>query len=54
MGFKPSVFGWSLVMDRELIELAKTEPLDVIAAHLQREPKAILERARRLGVTIKG
>jgi hypothetical protein len=39
---------------RELIELAKTMDLDAIVKKTGRKPKAILESARRLGITIRG
>jgi hypothetical protein len=39
--------------DRELIELAKTKTLEAIADQLQRSPTSILDKAARLGLTIK-
>ena len=44
---------WSMKTDRELIELAKTKTLEAIAVQLQRSPKSILNKATRLGLTIK-
>jgi len=41
-------------LDRELMALAKSKRLDVIADQLQRSPVAIIKRAARLGLTIKG
>jgi hypothetical protein len=43
-----------MAMDRELIALAKTHTLETIADRLQRSPGAILKKAARLGLTIKG
>ena len=40
--------------DRELIELAKTNTLEAIAKKLQRQPKSILDKAKKLGLSIKG
>jgi len=39
--------------DRELIELAKTETLESISDQFQRSPEAILDKAKKLGLTIK-
>jgi ribosomal protein L11 len=39
--------------DRQLIELAKTKTLEAIARKTGRKPKAILETAKRLGLSIK-
>jgi hypothetical protein len=44
---------WSMKADRELIELAKTKPLEAIADRLQRSPVSILKKAAKLGLTIK-
>jgi hypothetical protein len=44
---------WSMKVDRELIELAKTETLEAIADHFQRSPKSVLMKAKKLGLTIK-
>ena len=54
MNGKPSRYGWSMELDRELMALAKSKRLDVIADQLQRSPVAIIKRAARLGLTIKG
>jgi hypothetical protein len=40
--------------DRELISLAKTLSLTAIAKKTGRRPAAILKRAKRLGLSIKG
>jgi hypothetical protein len=40
--------------DRQLIGLAKTKRLTVIADQLGRPPNSILKRAVRLGLKIKG
>ncbi|MGA3242962.1 MAG: hypothetical protein ABSG03_42520 [Bryobacteraceae bacterium] len=45
---------WSMKPDRELIELAKTNTLEAIAKKLQRQPKSILDKAKKLGLPIKG
>ena len=39
--------------DRELIALSKTKPLDALADHFQRPPKLILDKAKRLRLSIK-
>jgi ribosomal protein L11 len=44
---------WSMKTDRELIELAKTKTLEAIADQLQQPSKSILDKAKRLGLTIK-
>jgi ribosomal protein L11 len=44
---------WSMKTDRELIELAKTKTLEAIADHLKQPPKSILNKAKKLGLTIK-
>jgi hypothetical protein len=40
-------------IDRELIALSKTKPLDALVDHFQRPPKLILDKAKRLGLSIK-
>jgi hypothetical protein len=45
---------WPMKTDRELIELAKTNTLEAIAKKLQRPPKSILDKAKKLGLSIKG
>jgi hypothetical protein len=52
MNRKPSRYGWSMELDRELMALAKSKRLDVIADQLQRSPVAIIKRAARLGLAI--
>jgi hypothetical protein len=54
MILKPNAYTWSMKSDRELIRLAKTRTLQVIADQLQRSPAYILRRAARLGLSIKG
>jgi hypothetical protein len=44
---------WSLKSDRELIELAKSQSLEVIADQLQRTPDTVLKKAARLGLSIE-
>jgi hypothetical protein len=44
---------WSMKADRELIELAKTQTLDAITDQLKQPPKSILNKAKKLGLTIK-
>ena len=44
---------WSMKADRELIELAKTETLEAIADQFKLPPKSILQKAKKLGLTIK-
>ena len=44
---------WSMKADRELIALSKTKPLDALADHFQLPPKLILDKAKRLGLSIK-
>jgi hypothetical protein len=44
---------WSMKADRKLIELAKTETLEVIADQFQLPPRSILKKAAKLGLTIK-
>jgi hypothetical protein len=39
-------------LDRELIALAKTHPLEAIADKLQRPQAAVLKRATTLGLSI--
>jgi hypothetical protein len=41
-------------LDRELIALAKSHPLEAIADKLQRPQAAVLKRAKRLGLPIAG
>jgi hypothetical protein len=41
-------------LDRELIELSSTHPLQAIADKLQRPQAAVLKRAKRLGLPIAG
>jgi hypothetical protein len=53
MARKPRAGTWSMKDDRELIALAKSETLDVIADKLQRSPVFVLKRAARLGASIK-
>ena len=43
----------SMKADRELIELAKTEPLEAIADQFKLPPASILKKAAKLGLTIK-
>jgi hypothetical protein len=44
---------WSMKTDRELIALSKTHALEALADQLQRPPKLILAKAKRLGLSIK-
>jgi hypothetical protein len=44
---------WSMRHDRELITLSKTPTLEAIVGQLQRPPESILDKAKRLGLTIK-
>ena len=44
---------WSMKADRELIALAKTKTIEALADHFQRLPKSILDKAKRLGLSIK-
>jgi hypothetical protein len=44
---------WSMAADRELIALSKTKPLEALADHFKRQPKPILAKAKRLGLSIK-
>ena len=39
--------------DRKLIALAKTKTLEALADHFQRPPKLILDKAKRLGLSLK-
>jgi hypothetical protein len=41
-------------LDRELIALSKTHTPQVIADKLQRPQAAVLKRAKRLGLSIRG
>jgi hypothetical protein len=40
-------------IDRELIALSKTKPLDALVDHFERPPKSILDKAKRLGLSIE-
>jgi hypothetical protein len=44
---------WPTKDDRELIALSKTKTLEALADHFKRPPQAILQRASRLGISIK-
>jgi hypothetical protein len=44
---------WSMKSDRELMALSKTKTLEAIVQQIQRPPKSILDKAKRLGLTIK-
>jgi hypothetical protein len=44
---------WPMKDDRALIALSKTKTLEALADHFQRPPQAILQRASRLGISIK-
>ena len=44
---------WSMKADRELIALSKMHTLEALADQLQRPPKLILDKAKRLGLSIK-
>jgi hypothetical protein len=44
---------WSMKADRELIALSKTKTIKTLADHFQRQPKSILTKAKRLGLSIK-
>jgi DNA-binding CsgD family transcriptional regulator len=44
---------WSVKNDRELIELAKSQSPEAIADKIQRSPATVLEKAARLGLSIK-
>jgi hypothetical protein len=44
---------WSMKTDRELIALSKTHTLEALADQLQRPPKFILAKAKRLGLSIR-
>jgi Mn-dependent DtxR family transcriptional regulator len=45
--------GWSMKKDRELIELARTNPsVERIAARLDMSPKSVIKAAKRLGIKI--
>jgi hypothetical protein len=44
---------WSMKNDRELIELAKSQSLEAIAEKIRRSPANVLEKAARLGLSIK-
>jgi hypothetical protein len=45
--------GWSMKTDRELIVLSKTKTIETLADHFRRPPKSILDKAKRLGLSIK-
>jgi hypothetical protein len=45
---------WSMKLDRELITLSKTRPLEVIVAEVRRTPESVLKRAAKVGLSIKG
>jgi hypothetical protein len=54
MATAPSRPGYnSLASDRELIALAKTMDVAAISRKTGRTPKAILHKAKRLGVSLK-
>jgi hypothetical protein len=54
MPYHPSDRLWrSIQSERELIELAKTKTLEAIAKQFNRSPEAILNKARKLGLSIK-
>ena len=44
---------WSMKQDRELIALSKTHTLEALADQLPRPPKLILDKAKKLGLSIK-
>jgi hypothetical protein len=44
---------WSMAGDRELIALSKTHTLKALVDHFKCRPKAILAKAKRLGLSIK-
>jgi ribosomal protein L11 len=44
---------WVNETDRELIELARIKILEAIAYQLKQPPKSILDKAKKLGLTIK-
>jgi hypothetical protein len=44
---------WSMKVDRELIQLAKSQTLEAISDQLGYTPAVILKRAARLGLSIK-
>jgi hypothetical protein len=44
---------WSMKSDREFIRLAKTKGLDFLVHHFERSPKSVLDKAKRLGITLK-
>jgi hypothetical protein len=45
---------WSMKHDRELIMLAKTHTLQAIAERFDRPVTTVLNRAERLGLSIRG
>jgi hypothetical protein len=44
---------WSMKTDRELIALSKTKTLPALVQHFQRPPKLILNKAKKLGLSIR-
>jgi hypothetical protein len=44
---------WSMKADRELIALSKTKTLAALVDYFKRPPTAILDKAKRLGLSIK-
>jgi hypothetical protein len=52
MAKRPKLSGFAA--QRELVAMAKNMDLDAIVRKTGRSPKAILESARRLGISIKG
>jgi hypothetical protein len=46
--------GWTMKLDRELIALSKTHTPQAIAEQFQRPQAAVLKRAKRLGLSIRG
>jgi hypothetical protein len=44
---------WSMKSDRELIALSKTHTFEALVEHFQRPPKSILQKAKKLGLSIK-
>jgi hypothetical protein len=44
---------WPMKTERELITLSKTKTLESLADHFQLPPKSILQKAKRLGLSIK-
>ena len=54
MATKPKTRLSGYAYQRELIELAKTMDLAAIVKKTGRKPKAVIESARRLGISIRG